>query len=159
MNSDLLLERKEYRTEARRGWRGWRGWRGCERRVNVTSTIQPGGGKGQGGKALLKCLMPDVDKSQHDDLARQHAKAGKKNTRLWNLQFDRAMLRTFGRPFSIGDFKISGICREEFDDRTKSLLRKYAYNSGMHERLAVLHKMAAVTTHRKAVEFCRAEVM
>lgn len=148
MKSDALLKRKEYQTNARRGWRGY------GRRVNVTSTIQPGD-----GKALLKSLMPDVDKRQHDDLARQHAQAAKKNTRLWNQLVDRAMLRTFGRPFSIGDYKISGICREEFDERTKNLLRKYAHNSGTHGHLAVLHKMAAGTTHRKAVEFYRAEAM
>jgi len=146
MKSDSMLTKPEYVTPARKGWRCY------TRSVCVKSVL-----RANDGKALIKRLMPDTARAQHADLAEAHVVAAKKNSKLWNQLVDRAMLKTFGRPFRMGDYKISGICRDEFPEDTKRLLRKYAQNGGAHHTLAVIHKMAAGHGHATAVAFCRAK--
>ena len=144
MKSDSMLKDKAYVTPARKGWRGYR------RTVCTTSVLHA-----KDGKALLKSLMPEATRQEHAKFADMHVDAAIKNKKMWNRLVDSAMLKTFGRPFKIGDYKISGICREEFDERAKNLLRKYAQNGGEHHALAIFHWMAAGHTHQTSISFCR----
>jgi hypothetical protein len=144
MKTDSMLQKKEYVTPARKGWRGYR------RTVCVTSVLHA-----KDGKALLKLLMPETTPRDHAQLAEQHVQAALKNNKMWNRLVDKAMLKTFGRPFKVGDYKISGICRDEFDEDVKNLLRKYAHNGSAHHTLAIFHWMAAAHTHQTSISFCR----
>lgn len=144
MKSDSMLAKNEYVTPAKKGWRGY------TRKVCVTSVLSA-----KDGKALIKRLMPETSRAEHSELAELHVLAAIKNSKLWNQLVDRSALKTFGRPFSFGDCKISGICRDEFAEETKSLLRKYAHNGSAHHSLAVIHKMAAGHCQATALNFCR----
>jgi hypothetical protein len=144
MKTDSMLQKQEYVSTARRGWRGY------TRAVCVTSVLHA-----KDGKALLKRLMPQASREDHAQLAEVHVAAAMKNKKMWNSLVDREMLKTFGRPFKFGDYKVSGICRDEFDERAKNLLRKYAQNGGTHHTLAIFHRMAAGHTHRTSISFCR----
>lgn len=143
MKTEAILKRPEYTTAAKTGWRGYR------RAVTVTATVTA-----NDGKALLKRLMPAASCETHAELALVHVEAAKRNQRLWSSLVNRQMLKVFGRRFGIGDYKVSGICRDEFDEQAKQLLRKYVRNGQAHHSLAVIHKMAAGTSHNKAISFC-----
>lgn len=144
MKTDSMLQKKEYVTPAHKGWRGY------TRTVCVTSVL-----RAKDGKALLKRLMPETSATAHIELANLHIQAALKNNKMWNSLVDRQMLKVFGRPFKFGDYKVSGVCRDEFEEPAKELLRKYAHNGSAHHHLAIFHRMAAGHTHRTSISFCR----
>jgi hypothetical protein len=145
MNTDYLPQRKECVTPGRKGWRGYKPT------VCLTSVL-----RARDGKALLKQQMPDASRADHAELANLHVEAALKNKKLWSSLVDRQMLKMFGRPFKFGDYKVSGVCRDEFDESAKKLLRRYADNGSAHHTLAIFHRMAAGHTHRTSIYFCRA---
>lgn len=67
--------------------------------------------------------------------------------RLWTAQYRRtlneAAQHTPGRPFGIGDYRVSCVGREELTDEHKQALRQALHSSNAHEALARAHWTAA----------------
>lgn len=144
MREDRLLKIPAYSQTMRRGWHGY------TYQVSVLSVCQP-----NDGKSLLKRVMPDASRTDHAKLAEQHVAASIKNKASWLRLIDKTCRNLLGRPYGIGDYRISGIGREDFPEPVKDKLGKMAVNAGVHAQLAVLHKMAAGHRHHTALAFCR----
>lgn len=67
--------------------------------------------------------------------------------RLWTAQYRRtlneAAQHTPGRPFGIGDYRVSCVGREELTDEHKQALRQALHSSNAHEALVRAHWTAA----------------
>ena len=93
--------------------------------------------------AIFRRIAPELTKADHKALAHAHYRASTAFNKLWDKVADRASKETFGRPFGMGDYKISGIGRDEFPARYKNILRMAAHSSGDHSFLAHAHRHAA----------------
>lgn len=126
------LDAAMYTTRVRRGTLGY------TRGVNVPCCVVP-----LDAARLLKRLAPETSKEEHADHAVRHAIVAGALSALWGELADAAMMRLKGRTFSAGDYRISGIGREEFSDDEKALLRKCAQDSSTHASLSTAHHIAA----------------
>lgn len=92
---------------------------------------------------VLKRLFPEYTKLDHTTVARFHKKAELRYQALWSRTADRASKETFGRQFQFGDYKISGIARDEYPERYKKILRMAAHRGTDHANIAAAHEYAA----------------
>lgn len=102
-----------------------------------------GAGDTAAGAKILRRLNPSWTKADHARLAGEHGEAAKQHRAAWEKRADQAAQRTFGRPFEFGDYRVSGIGREEFSDLDKDALRHHAHSEGKHKSLALIHAHAA----------------
>lgn len=105
------------------------------------------------GLAVLRQAFPGLQRQEHEDRARRHALASLAASRKYNAELNTAALETWGRPFQFGDYKVSGICSEDFSEARKKTLREFSTIESQHHRLAILHAMAAGRTHRTALRW------
>lgn len=141
----LPLDHPAYVTTARRGFGGH------TFAVSVLSCLCA-----NVGVRLLKRFLPSETRQWHATMAELHAKKAIEHRDSWSSVADQAALQTFGRKFSMFDYRISGIASEEFSEEHKDALRVHAHSQGKHHRLAVLHHMAAGHRHHTSLQFCRA---
>lgn len=92
---------------------------------------------------VLKRLGKSWTKEEHERLAAQHGEAAERLKADWNRLADEAAMETFGRPFAFGDYRISGIGREEFSDDFKTKLRFAAHAATHHGTLHRAHDRAS----------------
>lgn len=95
------------------------------------------------GASILRRLARELSKEEHFKLADAHAKAAADQCAEWNRLADKAAVETFGRPFRFGDYKISGIACEEFEDGMKAQLRFAAHAQSNHKAASRAHWAAA----------------
>lgn len=112
--------------------------RGYNHKVTVFQAVSDGD-----AATILKRLKQDWTQKDHLRLAKLHAEAVERMQKDWNRVADTAALDTFGRPFLFGDYKISGIGREEFSEEHKSQLRFAAHAATYHGVLHRAHLRAA----------------
>lgn len=141
----LPLDHPAYVTTARRGFAGHTFAPSVLTALCASSAVR-----------LLKRFLPSATRAWHASAAEMHAKKAIEHRDSWSSVADEAALQTFGRKFSISDYRISGIGREEFAEEHKDALRLHARSTGKHHRLAVLHHMAAGHRHRTSLQFCQA---
>ena len=82
-------------------------------------------------------------KEEHQKLALQFLEKGKESAKLWDKLANEASMQTFGRPYQITDYKVSGIARDEYSPEFKELLRKAITRNGACRTLATLHLQCA----------------
>lgn len=99
---------------------------------------------------VLRKLNPCWTQAEHSALAEQHLRASLKLKEDWSELVNKATLETFGRPYSILDYKISGIAREEFPEPVKESLRFMAQAQTNHLALHRAHLHAARRFHWNA---------
>lgn len=95
------------------------------------------------GASVLRRLVPSLTSAQHADLAARHFRLAQKHRLRWSAALDAAALHHFGRPFDIGDYRISAIGLDSFDDRFKTRARLHAHAFTEHELAARAHAYAA----------------
>ena len=95
---------------------------------------------------VLKRLGKSWTKEEHEQLAVLHGEAAERLKADWNRLADEAAMATFGRPFAFGDYRISGIGREEFSDDFKAKLRFAAHAATHH---GTLHRAHDRASHRR----------
>lgn len=140
----LSLDHPAYNTAPRKGWGGYT----C--RVTLLGVCLA-----QDGKRLLRKLMPMLNKDQFRAIGLEHAKLALSHQTAWSTRVNEACLATFGRPYGIHDYRISGIARDEFSEGDKTALRSHAHKQGHHHQLAIFHLMASGLRHKAALQICR----
>lgn len=95
------------------------------------------------GARVLRRLVPTLTAPQHAELSARHFRLAQKHRLRWSAALDDAALHHFGRPFDIGDYRISAIGLDEFDDRFKDRARLHAHAFTEHELAARAHAYAA----------------
>lgn len=104
-------------------------------------------------KQMRKALRrehPAMSRGEHAAASVNHNKKAQRCDVLWGRIADKASREVFGRPFGLGDYRVSGVGRDEFSERHKNMLRKIARQGDMHRRYAHVHALlAGVTAMRK----------
>lgn len=80
---------------------------------------------------------------EHRRLALFHWNRAKRYQALYDRSLDLASLKTLGRPFTFGDYRVSGIGRDEFDPEDKDKIRRYVRLLHAHRNVARAHACAA----------------
>ena len=92
---------------------------------------------------ILRITGPNWTQIQHAELAAQHMRAAQKQAECYAKLLNDAALETFGRPYSILDYRISAIACDEFTQEKKTALRFAARSMTNHEKLARAHALSA----------------
>lgn len=95
------------------------------------------------GARVLRRLAPAITNQQHAELAARHFRLAKHHRLRWGAALEAAALHHFGRPFDIGDYRISAIGLDVFDERFKNRARLHAHAFTEHELAARAHAYAA----------------
>lgn len=93
----------------------------------------------------IRAFAPRWSQADHRRLARAHERLSKHYDIQWSRVADEAAQAAFGRPFNVlkGDYKISGIGREEFSPAHKAQLRNLAHRGTDHKALSRVHEHIA----------------
>lgn len=94
-------------------------------------------------RRILRMEFPTWTPQDHARQARLFASRGLNLELAWNKRMDRACMATFGRLREFGDYRISGIGREEFSERDKRKLRLLAWGVSQYRTLARAHAQVA----------------
>lgn len=86
-------------------------------------TMHSAGVNAQRAGNYLKRAAPDMTGEQHAAMAAHWAGRAVIASKLWGAIADAEMVRLFGRPMGFGDYRVSGIGRDEFSERIKTRLR------------------------------------
>jgi len=95
-----------------------------------------------GGKQL-KQRLPHYSKADHEDAARAHMKAAHDSGEEWGKTQEAAHQKTFGKKPEFGDYKVSGVGREEYSAEHKDKLQSLARAQGQHTSAAHAHWKSA----------------
>ena len=95
------------------------------------------------GATIIKRLAPHWTKEDHKALAEHHMKRAIRLQSIWGKVSERAATQAFGRPFEITDYKITAVCRDEFSEAKKRVLRHCAYKRTKHLDLVRVHLQLA----------------
>ena len=115
------------------------------------------------GKHLLKSLHLAgivLTKDGHKALAQHWHRRSIRLNCLWEAQFERACLQTFGRKSQIGDYRVCAIGCEEFSEEHKNELRRFAY--GCSEASAIAYSYAQIThprSHNRRLQLLRDTIL
>lgn len=94
------------------------------------------------GKVLIQ-LAPQMSKGAHSAKAREFAALAEKLDEEWSREADEAAMETWGRPFQVTDYRISGIGSDEFSPARKNKLRTFAHGGTKAKDIAEAHTAAA----------------
>lgn len=94
---------------------------------------------------ILRRLNPEWTKQDHATLAQRHREAAQRQSEAWNRLLNEAAEQTFGRPYRVTDYRVSGIACDEFSDAMKTQLRFAAHATTYHKRASSAHARAART--------------
>lgn len=95
------------------------------------------------GARILRQVMPGLTRLEHAALAAVHEDMAEGCSTAWSALVDIASIETSGRPYSIFDYKISCIAREEFIEERKEQLRVVALAGTAHRTAARAHARLA----------------
>lgn len=97
---------------------------------------------------VLRRVAPNMGAQEHLRLSAAHEAQSQTLCKLWRTLVERAMQATFGRSYRVGDYKVSGVARDEFPDWYKGQLR-FASQAGFnHSVLAQAHRKVAALLSR-----------
>lgn len=82
------------------------------------------------------------ERSLHRELALRYWKRMKRYQALYNRALHLASMKTFGRPFTFGDYRVSGIGRDEFESSDKDRIRRLVRLLHDYEDIANAHACA-----------------
>jgi len=133
LSGDVSLDHPAYNTPVKLGG------------YNGKTTVHQANSSRDAANVLIR-NNPGWSKADHAKLAAAHQKAADAHHEAWDKRVDQAHQETFGKPFGIGDYKVSGIARDEYSEEHKTALRTHAHSETKHDRLAAAH--AAASTSR-----------
>lgn len=105
--------------------------------------VSPSSAHGRDGGKMLKERLQDYTKQDHLEAYAAHTAAAAESEKKWGETVDKAAQETFGRPYSISDYKISGIASDKFSNENKDKLRDLARTTTDHKEAATAHWYAA----------------
>jgi hypothetical protein len=117
---------------------------------NGAVTVTQAHGKDM-AEVLIK-LRPEMSRSQHAQLAHSFAALGQTLQADWERVLDEAAQETWGRPFRVTDYRVSGIGSNEFSNEFKEQLRPLAQGSSKAKAIAEAHSYAAKSRRLTAKE-------
>jgi len=94
---------------------------------------------------VLISNRPDWTRADHEFLAAEHELAAQMQSERYEQALNRASMETFGRPWSIFDYRISCIGRDEFSTEMKATLRYHGHATSRHKALAKAHAAASAS--------------
>jgi hypothetical protein len=109
---------------------------------NGAVTISTAHGDADKARVLIQ-LQPEMTRSQHASLARGFATLADHLDAEWNREIDEAAMETWGRPWQVTDYRISGIGSAEFSNQRKTKLRTFAQGATKAKYIAQGHEAAA----------------
>jgi hypothetical protein len=109
---------------------------------NGSVTISTAHGDADKARVLIQ-LQPEMTRSQHASLARGFATLADHLDAEWNREIDEAAMETWGRPWQVTDYRISGIGSDEFSNQRKTKLRTFAQGATKAKYIAQGHEAAA----------------
>lgn len=112
--------------------------RGYNCKPSVLTAVTP-----EDAGRILSKVMPAWTKSDHKNLAIQHARASSALDKRHSKLLDDAAFRAWGRPFEVTDYKITAIGSDAFPEDIKEELRFAAYGSTNHRKIARAHLAAS----------------
>jgi hypothetical protein len=111
------------------------------RGYNGKPTVMSAHGKDAGD--VLIALQPETTRAQHAQLARGFEALSDSLSDDYNRTLDEAAQATWGRPWQVTDYRVSGIGSDEFSEEFKEKLRPLAYGMSQAETIAHAHAFAA----------------
>lgn len=92
-----------------------------------------------------KQLFPGMEYKEHEERAKKYHDIAKDAHDRYDKAVDEAFMKEFGKKPDIGDYKVSGIWRDDFSEEAKESMRKplyeYSeYSDAMHLHNAMLNK-------------------
>ena len=94
---------------------------------------------------ILINLAPRMSKSEHARIASQYKDLANYLDQQWSKTADSAALRAWGRPFTILDYRVSGIGSNDFSESEKAKLRYFAHTATRAIKAAAAHKAASTS--------------
>jgi len=92
---------------------------------------------------ILVMLRPDITKAQHAMLAKKFSDLDKKMMKQWDKVINKAAMETWGRPWEVTDYRVSGIGSDEFSEKYKKKLRELAHGATDAKKISEAHKHAS----------------
>lgn len=99
--------------------------------------------------AIIENAFPELTPMQIECLRDMHDLLATANQTLWVDIINKAAFDTWGRPYVITDYKVSGIGSDEFSAIYKDMLRETAKKKSKHNHLARLYGMMVLKNKRK----------
>lgn len=100
------------------------------------------------GKIIMKAF-PDLSPIMIEALRDMHDLLAEYNNALWVRVVNSAAFDTWGRPYVISDYKVSGIASDEFSVIFKDMLRDAAHKKNKHNTLARIYGHLALKNKAK----------
>lgn len=98
---------------------------------------------GRRGGAMLARRLPAFTKEACIAAANHFSAEQHRLERIWSRTADKAAMATWGRPYRVSDYKISGIASDQFSKAHQDQLRSAAHGSTFAKDASRLHKEAA----------------
>jgi phosphoenolpyruvate-protein kinase (PTS system EI component) len=118
-----------------------------QRGKGFTVPVSPGNAVSMGSPAVARKMMherfPGWTREQHKRAAVEFKKMKEALDEKWLVLANAAAQDKWGRPWSIFDYKISGIGSDEFTKEYKDKLRENAQKAAAASRAALAHEAAA----------------
>jgi hypothetical protein len=92
---------------------------------------------------IITKFRPELNQQSHLMIASYHLARSKKLFDIWNKVVNRAAQETFGRPWRIKDYKVSGIGSDDFAERHKRVLRHCIHRAYEHQDMSHAHTVLA----------------
>lgn len=93
-------------------------------------------------RRMLRSICPDFGRDEHRRAAMHFESRARRYQCLYDKALDVAAMRTLGRPFQFGDYRVSGIGRDEFDERDKVRLRRLCRLKNQCQDIARAHSLS-----------------
>jgi hypothetical protein len=100
------------------------------------------------GARVLRRTAHSLRRAEHARLAERHFRLSHQHRLRWDRALDEAALAHLGRPFWIGDYRVSAVGLDEFDESFKRRARLHAHAYTRHELAARAHRYAAAHFRR-----------
>lgn len=98
---------------------------------------------------LLRRNAPHLSRDDHKRRAETYATALERADNQWTALYHEAIRATLGRAPELGDYRVSGIGRDEFSEQIKRKLRRLAKASTRCAMRARAHQWAAVHSRKE----------
>lgn len=95
------------------------------------------------GAKILNKLRPDWTKADHLNMAAEHEDLAESAETDWGKLVASEFKKLFDRDYRVGDYKVSGVARDEFPATVKDELRELNRQMNGHKSLRVAHAYAA----------------
>jgi hypothetical protein len=113
-----------------------------QKMAKYNGPVNPLNAHGSDSGKMLRQRLGNWTKQDHLDAINAHTKLANAAKQQWGKVADAAAQKTFGRPFQVSDYQISGIGSDKFPPEYKNKLRELARAQTGHSSAADAHMRA-----------------